>query len=67
MKVEFRNEQLKKLYESGRSRKYPLDEAVIRKFVAVVGKLDAARDIHDLWHLPSLNFERMKGFDNRYS
>lgn len=67
MKVEFRNAQLEKLYTAGHSKKYPLDEAVVRKFVAVIGRLEAASDIHDLWRLSSLNFERLQGYPNRYS
>jgi plasmid maintenance system killer protein len=67
VKVEFRNAQLMKLYEEGRARTYPLDASVIRRFVAVVGWFKAAKDIHDLWKLPSLNFEALKGYPNRYS
>lgn len=67
MKVEFLNAQLEKLYISGSSKKYPLDNVVIRKFIAVVNKLNAATDIHDLWHMPSLNFERLQGYANKYS
>jgi len=67
LKVEFKNPQLEKLYTFGRSRKYPLDEIVAAKFVAVVARLKAAQDVHDLWHLPSLNFERLQGYPNKYS
>jgi len=67
LKVEFRNAQLQKLYEEGRARKYPLDAAIIRRFVKVVEWLKAARDIYDLWKLPSLNFEALQGSSERYS
>jgi len=67
VKVEFKNTQLEKLYTTGHSKKYLLDEAVIRKFVAVVGRLEAASDVYDLWRLSSLNFERLQGNPNRYS
>jgi plasmid maintenance system killer protein len=67
LKVEFRNAQLQKLYEEGRARKYPLDAGVIRRFVAVVGWFIAAKDIYDLWKLPSLNFESLHGAPNHYS
>jgi proteic killer suppression protein len=32
-----------------------------------VAILEAAKDIHDLWRQPSLNFEKLKGFENRFS
>jgi len=32
-----------------------------------IQELEAAKDIHDLWKKPSLNFERLQGFKNRYS
>ncbi len=32
-----------------------------------IQELEAAKDIHDLWKKPSLNFERLHGFKNRYS
>lgn len=67
MKVEFRNSQLEKLYSTGQSKKYPVGSAIATKFVAVVARLKAAQDIHDLWRLPSLNFERLHGNPNRYS
>lgn len=67
MKVYFPNKKLQKLYETGSSSKYRLDEAVIDSFFEVIAILEAAKDIYDLWKQPSLNFERLQGHDNRYS
>jgi proteic killer suppression protein len=67
LQVEFHNPELRKLYETGSSRKYRLEEAVCRKFTATVDKFIHAPDIYGLWHLPSLNFERLQGHVNRYS
>jgi proteic killer suppression protein len=55
------------LYTKGRSRKYNLPNNIIRRFFKVVATLEAADSIHDLWKLTSLNFERLKGFENKYS
>jgi proteic killer suppression protein len=32
-----------------------------------IQQLEAAVDIHDLWKTPALNFEKLRGFENRYS
>jgi proteic killer suppression protein len=67
LQVDFKNKHLVELYTTGRSRKYPLQSNVIRKFIEVVAILESADDIYDLWNEPSLKFERMKGYENRYS
>ena len=67
MKVEFRNAQLETLYTTGKSRKYRLESEVVRKFVMVVGRLVEAEVVTDLWATPSLKFEKLQGFDHRYS
>ncbi|MCD4783828.1 MAG: type II toxin-antitoxin system RelE/ParE family toxin [Candidatus Eremiobacteraeota bacterium] len=65
MQVDFRNDRLVKLYQSGKSRMY--QKNIIKKFFMRIQQLEAAKDIYDLWKTPSLNFERMKGHENRYS
>lgn len=67
MQVEFKNKHLLELYTKGRSRKYNLPKNIIKRFFKVVATLEAADSIHDLWKLTSLNFERLKGFEKRYS
>lgn len=67
MDVDFRNNNLVELYETGRNKKYKLQPNILRKFFMRIQELEAAKDIHDLWKKPSLNFERLQGFKNRYS
>jgi proteic killer suppression protein len=63
----FTNKHLKTLYTSGESRKYRLDKQVIRGFFEVIAAIDGACDIHDLQLFPSLKFEKMKGYQSRFS
>jgi plasmid maintenance system killer protein len=51
------------LLESGKSRKYRLPGDVMKKLAMRVQQLEAAHTIHDLWKLPSLNFEHLHGSD----
>ena len=67
MELVFTNKKLLALYETGSSTKYKLDQKVIRSFFEVVAVLEAAADIYDLWKLPSLHFEKLTGYENRYS
>lgn len=60
MDVYIDNKELEKLYETGKSKKLKLRPDIIDKFFATVQKIDNAKDIHDLWHDPSLNFEKYK-------
>lgn len=67
MEAYFTNKELEKLYTTGKSRKYPLQADVSRKFVMCVTKIMAAETIHDFWQDPALNFEKLYGTTNRYS
>lgn len=67
MTIEFKNKHLLALYKKGKSKKYTLNKAVLNNFFSVVAILESAKDIYDLWNLPSLNFETMQGFKSRYS
>ena len=67
MEVLFNNKKLQQLYENGKSKQYPLDKKVIESFFIVIAALEAAKDIHDLWNLPSLNFKKLQGYKDRYS
>lgn len=68
MDVTCSNKKLLKLYETGRSsKKYRLPEGVIKRFIMRVDTLIAAETIHDLWKHPALKFEKLKGYENRYS
>ena len=67
MEAFFTNKELEKLYTTGKSRKYPLPADITQKFGMCVRKIMAAETIHDFWHDPALNFEKLRGTDNRYS
>ena len=67
MKYHFSNKKLEQLYATGNSKKYKLDKNVIKDFIWLVGVIDAAKDIHDFWNQPALNFEKLEGFKKRYS
>ena len=67
LEILFSNKHLQTLYEKGSSPKYRLDKRVLENFFEAVAILEAAKDIYDLWRQPSLNFEKLKGFDNRFS
>lgn len=67
MEVEFRNKELLRLYETGKSRKYRLNRQVLRKFFMRVQQLEAAENMYDLWKTPSLKFERLKRTESRFS
>ena len=43
-----------------KSKKLKLQEKVIEKFFATIQKIEAAKDIYDLWNDPALNFEKYK-------
>jgi len=64
--VDFRNDHLLKLYQTAKSRKYKLRKHILKKFFMRIQELEAAKDIYDLWK-PSLNFENLEGYENRYS
>jgi plasmid maintenance system killer protein len=58
--VHINDKELEKLYESGKSKKLKLRQDIIEKFFATIQKIDAAKNIYDLWNDPSLNFEKYK-------
>ncbi len=63
----FSNNKLEDLYTKGKSKKYRLERHIIEDFIWLVGIIDAAKDIHDFWGQPSLNFEKLKGSATRHS
>ncbi|MCB9282705.1 MAG: type II toxin-antitoxin system RelE/ParE family toxin [Lewinellaceae bacterium] len=67
MEVYIENKDLEDLYRTGRSRKLKLPKQVVDKFFATVQKIEAAETIHDLLADKGLHFEKLKGFDDRYS
>ncbi len=67
MIVYIKDKQLIKLYETGKPGKLKLPSDIVDKFLATVQKIESAVSIHDFWKDPSLRFERLKGYKNRYS
>ncbi len=67
MQVEFKNKNLNQLYNEGKNSKYNLPQEILKKFFMRIQQLEAAVTIYDLWKSASLNFEKLKGFSNRYS
>ncbi len=67
MEIVFNNKKLETLYTTGKSSKYKLEHKVISSFFEVVAILESSKDIYDLWKMPGLNFEKLKGYADRYS
>ncbi len=67
MEIVFPNKKLLDLYESGSGRPLRLEQRVVDSFFEVGAILEAAKDIHDLWRRPGLNFKRLQGQKNHYS
>jgi len=68
MEVHCNNKKLTKVYESGKpTKKYRLTQDIIDKFVMRVDLLINAVTIHDLWQHPALKFEKLQGYENRFS
>jgi len=67
MEVLIKNNKLKELYVKGKSKKYKIPQEILKKFFMGIQQLEAADSIYDLWKTTSLNFEKLKGFENMYS
>ena len=67
MDVFLDNKELLTLYVTGKSKKIRLSEQVIDKFFSTVRKIEAAVVIYDIWADNGLRFEKLKGFEKRYS
>ena len=67
MQVTFADQHLEALYRTRTSPKGKLPADVVRRFCGRVQILEAAESIHDLQCSGSLHFERLRGFENRFS
>jgi plasmid maintenance system killer protein len=68
MEWEFANKHLKDLYTKGVSKKFKfMDRKLCGKFVERVGRIEAAETIYDLREPPSMKFEALEGYENRFS
>ncbi|MGQ1890684.1 type II toxin-antitoxin system RelE/ParE family toxin [Thermophagus sp. OGC60D27] len=66
MKIVFKKEYLKELYEDGKSRnkKYRFQPGVIKKYIQTIDKLRVANSIEELFPIKSLNYEKLSGDKN---
>ncbi len=68
METDFKDKNLIELYEKGKNRKFKfIDERLYKKFVERINRIVAADNINDLRFPPSNHFEKLEGFDNRFS
>lgn len=68
MDVTCNNKHLLKVYKTGKqSKKYRLQQDIIDRFLMRVETLKAVETIHDLWQHPALKFEKLQGYENRFS
>ena len=67
LEIKFKNDNLRELYEQGKSKKYKLQKDIVKRFIMRINQLEAANDIYDLWQNKSLNFEKLEGNKNLYS
>ena len=68
MDWDFVDRHLQEIYEKGRCKKFKfIDKVLAKKFVERVGRIDAAINIYDLREPPSMHFEKLEGYENRFS
>lgn len=67
MEFEFKDKNLLDLYTKGKSRKYRFEKNVIKNFVKRIASIENANTIFDLWKPPSMRFEKLEGYQNRFS
>ena len=68
MEWKFADKHLKEIYTKGGSKKLKfMDKKLCVKFVERVGRIEAAETIFDLREPPSMKFEVLQGYGNRFS
>lgn len=68
MEFKFFSKYLQDLYEKGYSRKFKfMTMDLCKKFVTCISRIDAAVTIYDLRIPPSMRFEALEGYENRFS
>ncbi len=68
MEYAFSNQHLVDLFTKGSSKKYKfVDRVLARKFVERVNRIESANTIYDLREPPSMEFEKLKGYEKRFS
>jgi plasmid maintenance system killer protein len=62
------NKHLEEIYTKGASRKFGfMNRKLCEKFVERIGRIDAADTIFELQNPPSMKFEALQGYENRFS
>lgn len=67
MKVDISDKELLKLYKEGKSNKLKLPDDIIKKFFMRIRSIESAIDIYDFRDEPSIRFEKLEGYENRFS
>jgi len=68
MKWKLKSKHLKDLYTKGASKKFKfMDRKLCVKFIERIGRIEAAETIYDLREPPSMRFEALTGYENRFS
>ncbi len=68
MKWKIADKHLVDLYTEGKSRKFSfMNRKLCEKFVERIGRIDAAETVFDLREPPSMQFEALQGYENRFS
>ncbi|MBU1107095.1 MAG: type II toxin-antitoxin system RelE/ParE family toxin [Candidatus Riflebacteria bacterium] len=67
MEFEIEDKALIELFTTGRSSKKSFPPGIARKFVERIRTIEAASSIDDLRVPPSMQFERLQGFQNLFS
>ena len=67
MEFIFANKILIDLYTIGKSKKIKLSKNLVKKFIERINRIEAADTINDLRNPPSMKFERLEGYENRFS
>ena len=63
MIIEFEQEYLRELYEEGKAsgKKHRFQPQVIKQYRKAIERLEIANKIEDLYHVASLNYEKLSG------
>lgn len=67
MEVVFGDKRLSTIFETERDKKNKIPANIIARFIDRIYQLKDIKKIADLWNFKSLRFERLKGYQNRYS
>lgn len=67
MEYDIKDKSLIELYTKGKSKKIKIPVNLVKKFIEKVNRIEAADTINDLRYPPSMRFEKLAGFKNRYS